>query len=515
MKPALLLAFVVFLLHVFVTAGHLSSPDDELLFRQTESLATRGAWGVLPLESNPATGELLVPADQTFATVQGRGGLFYPQYLPLQSILAAPLIWLADAAPYWVTAYFATADANTLAHPTMGKFHGWRRGVVVGLFNPMVAALTVLVLVSLASRLVPGRPRVALATAALWAFGTMAWPHSRTFFTEPLAGLLALVALDRLMSWWARPLIPETFKHRALDCVLLGVAIGGAVWTRMDSPLLGAGIGLALVAVGEWRRRVDRATMPIADYVLAAAPMIVAWVGLVLFNQWRFGGSMSLLGGGYGDQSEGIKFSTPLLVGLQGLLMSPGKSLLLFSPALVVAIWGWCVAPPEGKRVGLVIAGALFPFTLAMTTWQNWDGGWCWGPRHIMQIHAPLMLGAAFVLADLSSSLRRIAVIVIGVVAVCVQLLGSSQSSMDFYIEFYRTPEDGVYFAAPYRPDEAAAVRAAFGIAQPNVLPSPIVDSLYVPQHTQWAGYPAMWRMGYCDLLVVRATTGHGVKEWN
>lgn len=511
MKPALLLALVVFVLHVLVTPGHLSSPDDELLYRQTESLATRGAWDVQPLETDPATGALLVPAEQTFATVQGRGGLFYPQYLPLQSVLAAPLVWLADLSAPVFAESFAATQPNTLAHPAMEPRDAWRRGLVVAFFNPLVAALTALVLVSLAGRLVPRRPRVALATAALWAFGTMAWPHSRTFFTEPLAGLLALVALDRLMSWWARPLIPETFRQRALDCVLLGAAIGGAVWTRMDSPLLGAGIGLALVGVGEWRRRLERASMPVADYALAAAPMLAAWVGLMLFNQWRFGGTMSLLGGGYGDQSEGIKFSTPLLVGLQGLLMSPGKSLLLFSPALVIAVWGWCVAPAEGQRVGLVLAGALFPFTLAMTTWQNWDGGWCWGPRHIVQIHAPLALGAAFVLADLSSSLRRVLVVVIGVVAVGVQLFGASQSSMDFYIEFFRTPEDGVYFAAPYRPDEAAAIRATFGIERPNLVPSPIVDSLYVPQHTQWAGYPAMWRMGYCDVWVVRATTGHGV----
>lgn len=515
MKPALLLAIVVFVLHLLVTPGHLSSPDDELLFRQTESVALRGAWNVAPLETDPATGALLVDPSQTFATVQGRGGLFYPQYLPLQSLLAAPLVWLAEATAPAFAEPFARTQSNSLGHPALAPRDAWRRGLVVALFNPLIAALTTMVMVSLAARLVPGRPRVALATAALWALGTMAWPHSRTFFTEPLAGLMALVALDRLMSWWARPLVAATARARAVDCILLGVAIGAAVWTRMDSPLLGAGVGVTLVGVGEWRRRREAAPMPIADYALAAAPMIVAWLGLVVFNQWRFGGTMNLLGGGYGDQSEGIKFSTPILVGLQGYLMSPGKSLLLFSPALVLAIWGWCVAPAEGRRAGLAVAGAMAPFTLAMVTWQNWDGGWCWGPRHILQLHAPMMLGAAFVLADMAAPARRVAVIVVSVVAAGVQLFGAMQSSMDFYLEFYRTPEDGVYFATPYRPDEAAAMRAVFGVAQPNLIPSPIVDSLYVPQHTQWAGYPVMARMGYCDVWIVRATTGHGVMRWD
>ena len=42
----------------------------------------------------------------------------------------------------------------------------------------------------------------------------------------------------------------------------------------------------------------------------------------------------------YSDQTEGIQFSTPVLAGLYGFLMSVGKGMFFFSPPLFLAFWG-------------------------------------------------------------------------------------------------------------------------------------------------------------------------------
>lgn len=511
------IGIVVFLACLLVTGGHLMSPDGELLFRTAESMALRGALAVHPIEYDEASGTLLVPPQHTFATVPGRGG-FHVQYLPLQPLLSVPLVWLARGTEsLFAEAFFATMPGHP-THFTTDAVPTWRRAVVVALFNPLVTALTALVLARLVMMLTGRNRRAAAWTALLWALGTVALPHSRTYFTEPLAGLFALLAIDQLVRWYATPLRAEYAARRLRQMALLGGALAAGIWTRMDSPLLALGIGLALVGVGEFKRRRENAygespgSWPWRDYLLAGALTVGAFAALVLFNRWRFEGGASLLGGGYSEQPEGVALTTPLLVGLHGLLFSPGKGLFFFSPAVVLGVWGWRRMPRHLMWFGAAMVVAYLPFTVAMVKWQNWDGGWCWGPRHIVQLHAPLMLGAAFLFAGCETMLRRVVLKVVAVTAVAVQLFGCLQAPMEFYHEFYRTPMDGLAFRVAYRPTEYPVVAGSFVVqlrdpqtgrpaaeVDPGWLPAPLVDSLYLPQHTQWAGYPAMLKDGRCD----------------
>ena len=48
---------------------------------------------------------------------------------------------------------------------------------------------------------------------------------------------------------------------------------------------------------------------------------------------------------------------------------------------------------------------------------------------------------------------------------------------------------------------------------QPAALPAPLVDSLYLPQHTQWYGNARLWRLGYRDMMLWRVLTGQGYRD--
>ncbi len=516
-RSYLWLGLIVFFAHLAVTSGHLMSPDGELMYRTTEALALRGELHVLPLEYIEEAGGLVVPPDQTFATVQGRNGYFYAQYLPLQSVLSVPLVWLAELTRPLFAEWFATTLPNTYRHPTLAPELMWRRGVVVMYFNPLIESLTALLLMRCAAFLTGGNRRAGWGVALLWALTTVAWPHSRTYFTEPLAGMFALLALDQLLRWYKTPLCSETSKTRLRQMIVLGGALAAGIWTRMDSALLAFGLGLALAIGGEWKRRRESAFgdskghFPLRDYTVSGALVLGSYVALLAFNHWRFAGVGSLFGGGYSDQSEGVKLSTPLLVGLHGLLMSPGKGLFFFSPGLLLGIWGWRRAPRDRRWALALAAGGFLPFAFVMVKWQNWDGGWCWGPRHLVQLHIPLMLGAAFVLEGWMTSARRITLTIIAIVGGTVQLFGSLQSPLDYYHEMFLTPNDDLAYTLSYRGMESAVFQQHYritilgesgqpiGIAPPAVLPAPMVESLYVPQHSQWNAYPLMLKTGYCD----------------
>ena len=494
------------------------SPDGELVFRTAESLALRGELSIQPIEYSEELGRLLVPPQATFATVQGRGGRFYAQYLPLQSVLSIPLVWLGRVTqPIFADSFYRSLpEQYQRRDPDAARV--WRRAIVVATFNPLVMALTALILLRIATFLAGGDRRAGLWTAALWAFGTMAWPHSRTYFTEPLAGLAAMVALDQLLRWYATPLSAPRQRRRM---IVFGLALAAAIWTRMDSPAIAFGMGLTLVVAGEWKRRRESAfglspgRLPWGDYFLSGALVILSYALLLAFNNWRFGSAGGITGG-YSDQAESVRFSTPLLISLHGFLMTPGKGIFFFSPALLLALWGWVRTPRTSRWSTWIVLGSFLPFAIAMVKWQNWSGGWDWGPRHLFQLHAPAMIGAVYLFRESMPFVRRVAVKVLLAVGIAVQLYGSSQSAFEFYQEFFRTTADGVYFPVAYRPDELPPIQAEFRIQRRSAsnpqafvpasaaeLPAPLVDSVYFPGHTVWAGYAGLWKEGYCDLWLL------------
>ncbi|MBI1292983.1 phospholipid carrier-dependent glycosyltransferase [bacterium] len=526
-RPLLLLAIAVFLLHALVTGGHLTSPDEELMYRMAEGMALRGTTQVVPLEANLATGELPrgLPPELTFATRPGRDpGVFYAQYLPLQPLLSVPIVWLAKAsesvaAPVWSSWMWPTSAEGYLTDldPAARAAGQWRRGLLVLLFNPLVAALSAVLLCRLGT-LLTGNRKAGLFAAVAWAFGTIGWAHSKTYFTEPLAGLFFLAALDQVIRWHRKPL-GEGWLHAAG----VGVALALANLTRVDAPFFTVGIVGVMGVAALWRHfeaeswaRPAR-TLPVVDLFLAGGIAFAGWVALQSFNTIRFGQDLT---SGYGNQVEGVQFTTPLLVGLHGLTMSPGKGLFFFSPALLLGLWGlWRWRRRLRWEIAYVCAG-LLPFTLAMIKWQNWDGGWCWGPRHIVQIHLPLMLGAALLWADGPALGRRAIMWGLLAVGAVVQIFGTSQAPMDYYREFFTTFGDLTYHRVNLRGLQESEMQREFalfyrerdgklgGEISPSAIPAPLIDSLYLPQHSQWYSYPVMWQMGYCDWLVLNAIRG-------
>jgi hypothetical protein len=143
--------------------------------------------------------------------------------------------------------------------------------------------------------------------------------------------------------------------------------------------------------------------------------------------------------------------------------------------------------------LGWSLAAAALLALLIHARWQNWAGGWCWGPRHIFMVHALLAPFAAALAFDWSRA-RAALVAAVLIPAFAVQLYGASQSFIDFYILYYRTPERGPNAYVMFSGEDAA----------PAQVIAPINDSVYVPQNSQWQRYAEMWRLGYTDNLWLR-----------
>lgn len=412
-RLALLLGLFSFLLYLCTASGQLRSPDSEVQYRTGRALAT-------------GAGVAIEPIQKTFGTQTGRGGREYSQYglgLPLASL---PFHWAGIA-----LTPFLPADADVMFRDfDRPPPEEWRARVrerfIPALTNHAVCALLVSLVFLLMVRGF-NCDRAALAGALVYATATMNWPHGKELFGEPLAAagwLAALLFADRART-----------TDMGRNAVLAGAAFGGALLTRIDSVFGLPGIVLCLVwpAGRQWcldaaqRRRLLLFALPIA---LTAAFMLA-------FNAYRFGHPLTT---GYGDQEtiaddHASRFALWVLpYGLHGFLLSPGKSLFVYSPVLLAALWG---VRPLFRRAPALTAGAMtsaLVMFLAMAAYEQWPGGWCWGPRHIFQLTPLLALPLAWWWtreAGPWTRARAYPLALLIALSVAVQLAGNAISAID------------------------------------------------------------------------------------
>ncbi len=308
------------------------------------------------------------------------GGHLLSMYPIVTPLLVAPL-YAPAAALLWRRGW----DPRQVAAlaPAMDK-------LAASLLTALSAGLLYLLL---ARRLVP---RDATLLAVAYALGTGTWPiSSQDLWQHPAAELLAVVALlaiEKIATAAVPPEpavavapaggaprgasagVPGDAAPRAMMAgvtgavLVAGLACGLMVANRPPDGLLAVGLlaGLATVA---WRSAAVAAGAALA----AVAP--VAWYNLHYFGR---------LAGGYGVMGLAgphAFYRHPPVAGLLGLLVSPAKGVLLFSPFLLFL--PLAVRATRWRRPLAACAAAGVGAQLALYAVSDWRAGACYGPRFL------------------------------------------------------------------------------------------------------------------------------------
>jgi hypothetical protein len=196
-----------------------------------------------------------------------------------------------------------------------------------------------------------------------------------------------------------------------------------ALWVRPTHVIVAPVFLLAMLVQGRtkaWRG------------LLAFVPVLgVFGLAYLLRNQILFG---KLLDFGYPELEEGgkqiISFHTPLLTGLYGFLLSPAKSVFLFSPPIFLAIpglrWLW-----RRQRALAIVAGVTpIVYLMFFARYTQWEGGYCIGPRYLVPPLALLCLGLGPILGA-GSRWTRYAAVVLLFAGLFVQFTGMATSFLE------------------------------------------------------------------------------------
>ncbi len=112
--------------------------------------------------------------------------------------------------------------------------------------------------------------------------------------------------------------------------------------------------------------------------------------------------------------------------GLAGLLLSPNRGLLMFSPAALLGLWGMAVALRRWRREPLLasFSAAAMMFALLHASTTTWTGGGAFGPRYLTETLPILALAAGLVVPTLPLWGRTAAVILV-LASVLVEIDGA------------------------------------------------------------------------------------------
>jgi hypothetical protein len=279
----LLLLLTVFLLTM---AGRLTSGDGETVYQTTRALVLRRALAVPPRPE----------------TAIGRNGKYYGKYGLGLSLAQAPFL-----------------VAGELTGKVVGAADDRPARFAVGMTNSAVSAALTGLFWLLCRRLGAGRG-AATAAALTLALASLVWPYARADFSEPLQALCLLATFYGFLRW-------RGATGAMVWPLAAGCAAGLAFLTKPAAVVTLAPLaGYFLLTL--WERRVLGLHRLALACLAAGAPFAVAALLQLALNYYRFG---SISEFGYGDEPK-VGFTTPLLRGVQYLLLSSGKGLFLFAP---------------------------------------------------------------------------------------------------------------------------------------------------------------------------------------
>ncbi len=392
--------FLFFLcLYFLITDGHFFSTDEIQIHQTTEALCMRGSLGIDPIND----------------TSLGQGDQYYANKGLGLSIVAIPFHLVGHLAeeqfPESWSAYFA---GNRLG--AKASWGGKITIFAVNLTNAFVTALLCIAFFKLCLAL-DYSYRVSAGLAFALGIGTSFFVYAQTFFNHTLVSLCLVYSAYLLCS--------DGPTTRLLRVGIAGSLLGFAVITRFETVLL-----VPLYILYGWYRAKQKGDSQIRSTLESFAYIgVPAMVGVLVFlwvNYLKFGAIFD-----FGSEQFTTGFRGSLLVGLYGNLFSVGRSIFLYSPPLIAALFSWRMFFNRRKPEALFFLGIGTVYLAFYSAYVDWHGDWGWGNRFLLPV-IPFMLvplGELMRQADLApvGKWARICLLSgIGIIGTFVQLLGTT-----------------------------------------------------------------------------------------
>jgi hypothetical protein len=463
-----------FIINILTAGAHTDIADGAVTFLITESMATKNSAKLHPdiptvLQTKPEDRlhDLVLHDIALFKSGTGKFAEWARDSKPLEPVYSPRSLLLpAVAVPF----YYATI-AFSVSSPV----------VVVTLFvNSLIIALSSLV-IFLFSLEIYGSTRIALVLALIFTVCSFVLPYNTTLFPQPLQALLLVTAVYFVYKS-SRSVITIITPHQK-SLTLEGTVSdqtnnailqqNNITYTNDDNnnnnnnnrAIIFAELGAIFLGLSVFAQPTSIIFVPVIlgycffssirhekrtlSCFLMTLSILLLLMGLV--NYTRFGSFTEF---GY-FQYAGLSFHKGGWTGLVGLLVSPGKGLIIYFPLVILLPLALrYVYNSQNNRwlfylvIYVVVANWLFFGTIDDSETRFWSGATAWGPRYFVPILPFIVLTFGALIKRLPlhlkyGSLLKITLIVLCSAGFVINLPGKLVSSE--YGEIYAREEEGVY----------------------------------------------------------------------
>ncbi len=375
-------------IYIALARGVFVYGDDVLMYQVTESIIEDGAVSVSasPVPGSPIQSSL------------GKDGKGYAKYGIGQSIVTIPFYLVSD---WFIEPLLPLGELEDSGGNQRTGARIWGSSLVSSLAGGATVAMFFLVALELGFR-----QRTSFVLSLILGFGTLLAHYSTVYMSESLTALCLLTGFYGILRA-SREISPVSW------IIVSGFAIGFVIVTKPAIALacLPFGIWVLWLVWTRWRSSVRETVSVLVAWGL---PIAVCLLLIAAYNWRRFGDVTKT---GYGGETRA--FTTPLLTGLGGLLISPGRGLLLYSLPVVLGIAGLWYLIRRQPGPSLVILSSSIAMLLFYAKFYQWHGGGVWGPRFLVPI-IPLLMLPAGEIVERAWRNRSLAFLVVSIAALGV-----------------------------------------------------------------------------------------------
>ena len=264
-------------------------------------------------------------------------------------------------------------------------------------YGPLITAISTAILFSIC-RTYDFSFKTSITVAFLYAFATITWAYSSTAMNVVLVSMTILLSF-----YFYRKFINN---QKSFNLIFCGFALGFSVLIRYDAFIF------VIILLAFLSGTILKNKSKLKNITFLTIPLLLCTVLFMEINYIQFGTFLE-----YSLKTEsgyGLGPTSPIHLGIFGLLFSPGAGLFIFSPILFtifISFFDFYRKNQSSFFIFLIYFAGLLVFFGNLDTWHGFVS---WGTRYLLPIIPFLMIPLAASIEKRSNISFRVIVLILG-----------------------------------------------------------------------------------------------------